>query len=448
MHINKKEFRKELLALAVPLALQNLLTALVGASDALMLGRLNQESIAAVSLANQVAFVMSLFASSVVGAASALISQYWGKGDRKGVERFMSMAVRYSMIVGFAFFLAAFLAPEFLMSFFTNEQEMISIGSGYLKIVSFSYLFNALSQPYLMGMKIDGRVKESLAISAVTVVVDMTVDFFLIYGIAGVPALGANGSAYSTIVVEMIAFLWCVIRSNQKNAIRPSAQYFLNFTKVFEQDLWKMTLPMLASGLAWGLSITAHSFIIGHCGTDATAAYSVSNVAQELIQGMAHGLAAGSGIMIGKLLGDNQLEKAKAYGDRCWWVALLCGFFNMALLGLVGPLVYAFYVLEPAAKQYLIYMLVYTTFYMFAYSFNTVFTCGVFPAGGDAMYDAISVGIATWLLALPLALLGLFVFHWPVMIIYMVMCMDEIIKVPALFLYSKRYVWLKNITRD
>lgn len=448
MKFSKQEFNKELKSLAIPLALQSLLTALVSASDALMLGRLNQESIAAVSLASQIAFVMTLFSGALTGGASALISQYYGKGDRDGVRRFMTMAVRYSLAIGLVFFLLGFLMPSQLMSFFTNEAELIRIGAGYLKIVSFSYLFTALAMPYLVVMKIDGRVKESVLISLMTVIVDMFVDFFLIYGIGPVPALGANGSAYSTIAVEVIAFFWCLISSERKENIRPDAKYFLDFTKIYESDLWKIVFPMLASSLAWGLSITMHSFIIGHCGTDATAAYSVAGVAQHLTQCVVQGIAAGSAIMIGKLLGDNQLEKAKAYGDRFWNISVICGFVNVAILCVIGPAVYYFYVLEPMAKQYLVVMVLYSMLYMFAYSFNTIFTCGVFPAGGDAMYDAVSVGVATWLIAIPLSLLGLFVWNWPVIAVYMVMCMDEIIKVPVLYWYSKKYVWLKNLTRE
>ena len=152
---NKKKFNKDLLTLAVPLALQNLLGALVGASDALMLGRLNQ---AAVSLANQISFVMSLFTGSVVGAISVLVAQYMGKGDTRNTKRFFAMAIRYAFGISMVFFLLAFFLPDQLMRIFTPEPELIRIGASYLRIVSFSYLFMGLSQPYLMIMRTSGRV--------------------------------------------------------------------------------------------------------------------------------------------------------------------------------------------------------------------------------------------------------------------------------------------------
>ncbi|MBR0086594.1 MAG: polysaccharide biosynthesis C-terminal domain-containing protein [Lachnospiraceae bacterium] len=445
---DKKAFDKELLALAVPLALQELLTALVGASDALMLGRLTQQSIAAVSLANQISFVMSLFTGSAVGAAGVLAAQYWGKKDYKNAKRFAGMAVRYSAGIALVFFLLAFFIPKTLMSFFTPEAELIEIGAQYLRVVSFSYLFMGLSRSYLMMMRISGFVSMTVKISAVTVIVDMIADFFLIYGIGPVPALGAVGTAYSTIVVEILALVWCILWTRKRENLHLDKDSLTYFSKAYEKDIWKIIPGMLASALAWGLSITAHSFIIGHMGTDATAAYSVTAVAQGLIQCVSQALGAASGIMIGHLLGANELEKAKAYEKRFWKVCFLNGAVNLVLTAIIGVLVYVFYNLEPQAKSYLVKMLLFMALYMVAYCFNTIYTVGIFPAGGDSRYDAISVILATWCFAIPLALLGCFVFHWPVMVVFVVMCLDEIVKVPFIPLRNKKYIWLKNLTRD
>lgn len=443
-----KQFNKELMALAIPFALQGLLNALVGASDALMLGRLTQESVAAVSLANQISFVMSLFIGALVGAVGVLVAQYYGKADHDSVKKLLCMSLRYVFVISVVFFALAFFAPEQLMRIFTDETELIKIGSEYLRIVSFSYIFSGITQCYLMLMKIDGRAKISVWISAVTVIVDMVVDFFLIYGFGKIPALGANGSAYSTIAVEVIAFVWCVLASLEKGRIHPDGKSLLFFSKQLEKDMLVVALPMLASSLSWGLSISVHSVVIGHLGTVATAAYAVTNVATGMIQCLSHGFASGAGIMIGGLLGQNLLEQAKDYGRRFWNVALLCGIANAVLLCIIGPIVYIFYVLEPLAKSYLVMMIAFNILYMFAYSFNTIFTCGVFPAGGDAKYDAVSVFFATWCFALPLSLVGCFVFHWPVMVVYVVMCADEIVKVPFLYMRYKKYIWLKNLTRE
>lgn len=444
----KKHFYKELMALAIPLALQRLLTALVGASDALMLGRLNQEAIAGVSLANQVSFVMSLFTGAVIGSISVLAAQYWGIKDQTNVKRFLGISIRYAVGISLAFFLPAFFIPERILMIFTNDPGLIRTGAGYLRIVSFSYLFTAVAECFLMMMKVTGYAKISVWISAVIVIVDMTVDLFLIYGIGPFPALGANGSAWSTIVVEVIALIWCLIWSARREEIRIGKEDIFFFSKAYEKDIWKIVPGMLASSLSWGLSLTVHSFILGHLGTDATAAHSVTNVTKQMVECLSLGLSSGMGIMIGGLLGQNKFEEAKKYGAESWHVAFINGLINIGLVGMTGTLVYFFYVLEPQAKNFLIRMLVFSALYMFALSYNAMFTVGVFPAGGDSKYDAVSVFFATWCFALPLALLGTFVFHWPVMVIYCVMCLDEIVKVPFIRPHYNRYIWLKNLTRE
>ena len=445
---DRKQFNKDLMALAVPLALQNLLNALVGASDALMLGRLNQNAIAAVSLANQVSFVMSLFNGALIGSFAVLIAQYWGKKDAANARRFLGMAVRYASMISLIFFLLAFTIPDKLMRILTPEPDLIRIGGEYLRIVSFSYLFAGVSHCFLMMMRVTHYAKMSLWISAVTVAVDMTADFFLIYGIGPFPRLEANGSAFSTIAVEAIALIICLIWAQRKKEIRLDGKTLFFFSKAYEKDAWKIIPGMLASSLSWGLSMTMHSFILGHLGSDATAANSVTSVAQQLIQCLTQGLASGLGIMIGQQLGKNHLDKARDYGERSWRVAFWSGLINIGLVCAVGPLVYVFYMLEPQAKGYLLFMLVYSAFYLFALSYNAVFTCGVFPAGGDSKYDAISVFFATWCFAIPISLLGCFVFHWPVLVVYAVMCLDEIVKVPFIRHRYNRYLWLKNLTRE
>ena len=120
----------------------------------------------------------------------------------------------------------------------------------------------------------------------------------------------------------------------------------------------------------------------------------------------------------------------------------------MILLCILGPIATVFFILTETAKQYLIIMLIFMGLYVFAYSINTVIVCGIFPAGGDTKYDAISVSIATWCFALPLALLGTFVFDWPVIVVYILMSIDEIIKVPFIYPRYKKYLWLNNLTRE
>ena len=446
--LEHEKFQSHLLSLAIPLALQNLLSALVGASDALMLGRLSQDAISAVSLANQISFVMSLFNGAVTGSASVLAAQYWGKKDYSAARHFTVMAIRYSLGISLLFFCAAFFFPQLLMRIFTPDTELIAIGADYLRIVSFSYLFQATAQCFLMLMKVSGFAKMSVVISAVTVVVDMSADFFLIYGFGNIPALGANGSAYSTVVVEAVSLVWCLIWSAKHGDVRIRGKELAAFSAKYEKDIWHIIPGMLASSLSWGLSMTMHSFILGHMGSDATAAASITSVVQQMTQCITAGVAGATGIIIGGLLGQGKLDEAKQTGGKFFKVSMICGLINVALIAIVGPLCYMFYVLEPQAKTYLIGMLIFSAFYMFAYAYNTVFTCGVFPAGGDSKYDAISVFFATWCFAIPAALICCFVLKLPVLVVFIIMCLDEIVKAPYLPIRYKKYIWLKDLTSE
>ncbi|MGN0476338.1 MAG: MATE family efflux transporter [Ruminococcus sp.] len=446
---NRKVFYKELFALAIPIGLQNLLIALIGATDAFMLGRLTQDAVSAVSLANQIVFIMNLFVGAVVGAGGVLLAQYWGKGDRTMVKNLFCMIIKWSFGINVLFFLLALFIPEVLMRIYTSDATLIEIGASYLRAVAPSYLFVGATQCYYVVMKLEGKARKSVYISIFTLVTDVVLDIFLIYGLIGdFKGFGANGSAYSTVFVELGALVWCIVESHRKDSTRPDIKGLTWFSKAITKDFLKIMFPMLGSSLAWGLGFSMHSLIMGHLGNDATAAASITSVAQEIITCVCKGISAGAGIMVGKLLGQSMFEKAMEYGRRFCRVSVVTGLIHMGLLCVLAPIVTAFFVLTETAKQYLIFMLLFSGLYVFAYSINTIIVCGVFPAGGDANYDAISVFFSSWCFALPLALLGAFVFDLPVIVVYMLMCSDEIVKLPWLYRRYKKYKWLNNLTQE
>ena len=446
--LDKKLFYKDLFALALPIGMQNLLVALIGASDALMLGRLTQEAISAVSLANQIAFIMNLFIGAVTGGGGVLLAQYWGCGNKTMVKNLFCMLLKWAFAISLIFFSLTMLTPELLMCIYTPDETLIAIGASYLRIVGFSYLFSGVTQCYYIKMKLEGQASKSVVISVVTLVADMTIDFFLIYGHAGAPKLGADGSAYSTVFVELIALVWCVAESYHEGRIRADKKGLQWFSADITKDFIKISAPMLGSSLAWGVGFSLHSLIMGHLGSDATAAASIVSVVQQLVTCVCKGISAGAGIIVGKLLGEKLFDRAKECGRLLCRVSFSVGAVQMALLLLLTPVAAKFFLLSDAARHYLILMLLFTAVYVFAESINTVIVCGIFPAGGDSRYDAVSVLVASWCVSLPLALLGTFVFHLPVMPIYILMNIDEIIKLPWIYPRYKKYLWLNNLTRD
>lgn len=445
--VEKRNFYEEMFSLAIPIGLQNLLIALIGATDAIMLGRLSQDAVSAVSLANQIVFIMNLFVYAVVGAGGVLLSQYWGRNDKETVKNIFCKISKWSFFITVVFFVLAEFVPHILMRIYTPEQSLIDIGSSYLRAVAPSYLFVGVTQVYQTMMKLEGKAKKSVLISVVSLITDMFLDIFLIYGIADWQGFGANGSAYSTVAVEFIALAWCVVESHKGESIHIDIKGLRWRSKEVSRDIIKIGFPMLASGLAWGIGFSLHSLIMGHLGSDATAAASITSVAQEIITCVCKGVSAGAGIMIGQLLGQDLLEKAKAYGRKFTHISFVVGAIHTVLLLLLIPVATSFFILTDTAKEYLVYMLLFNALYVFAYSINTVVVCGIFPAGGDSAYDAKSVLLASWCFSLPLALLGTFVFDLPVMVVYILMCADEIVKLPFIYPHYKKYIWVKNLTR-
>lgn len=198
MRKEKRLFYKKLTALVFPIAVQNLMTALVSASDALMLGLLDQTALSAVSLAAQVQFVLNLFLTALTIGATVLAAQYWGKQDRESVEEVLCIALKISFLVSMIFFMAALFLSRVLMQIFTNEMLLIEAGIPYLRIVSWSYLFMGFSQIYLCIMKNSGRTSRSTIYGSSALVLNILLNAILIFGLFGFPQRGIAGAALAT----------------------------------------------------------------------------------------------------------------------------------------------------------------------------------------------------------------------------------------------------------
>ncbi|MBR3643441.1 MAG: MATE family efflux transporter, partial [Parasporobacterium sp.] len=184
----KKAFYSRLWKLAFPIAFQSLMLAAVAAGDALMLGRIAQNEMAAVSLATQVQFVQNMFIMSVTGAGAILGAQYWGKGDKRTMEDLMNIMLRVSSFVSLLFFTACELVPGLLMHIFTHDEALIEIGTKYLRVAGWSYLITGISQCYLTAMKVTDHVPPSAWISSAAVIINILLNAVFIFGLAGIPA--------------------------------------------------------------------------------------------------------------------------------------------------------------------------------------------------------------------------------------------------------------------
>lgn len=445
--INKKEFYRNLTRLALPIALQSLMLASVAAGDALMLGKVAQDEMTAVSLATQIQFVQNMFLSAATAAGAILGAQYWGKGDKRTLEDVFNIMLRVCGIVSVLFFLACELIPEQLMHIFTHDAPLITVGSSYLRIAGWSYLLTGISQCYLTTMKVSEHVKPGAFISSCAVILNICLNAVFIFGLLGAPRMQADGAALATTISRIVELVLCIAVSLKASYIRPALDRLLKLPKQLQSDFIKQCLPLMGGSLCWGVGFTSYTAIMGHMGTDAAAANSVAAVVRDLICCMCNGIGSAAGIMVGNELGGGRLELGRAYGIKLKNISFVIGFLSTALVLAVTPLVVRMVILTDQARGYLMGMMVIMSIYMIGRCVNTVTINGVLDGGGDTIFDMYSLIVCMWLIAIPLALAGAFVLHWSPLAVYACTCLDEVGKIPWVMARFRKYKWVQDLTR-
>ena len=443
-----KVFWGKLLHLAAPIALQNLMLASVAAADALMLGRVTQNSMSAVSLATQIQFVQNMVLMAIVSTIVILGAQYWGKKDTDTVNDIFCIGLRLSVAASFIFFIGCIFFPRYLMMIFTNEEALIVIGIRYLKIAGWSYLLTGISQCYLAIMKVSEHAGQTALVSSGAVIINIVLNAVFIFGLFGVPVMEAQGAALATLISRVIELSWVVIVSYRKGYIHPKWNRLFKRNRLLSKDFRKCVLPLLGASLFWGVGFTSYSAFMGHLGTDATAANSIAAVVRDLVCCLCNGLANGVGILVGNELGAGHLERGKQYGDRLVKIAFLTGFLSTVIMLAVTPFVTRFVKMTDQASWYLVGMMIIMAFYMIGRTVNTIIINGIFSAGGDTIFDMYSLAVCMWGIAVPLAAAGTFFLHWPVLVVYACTCLDEVGKIPWVMYHYRKYIWVKDLTRE
>ena len=448
MNAEKRAFYGKLYRLALPIALQSLMLAAVAAGDALMLGRVAQDEMTAVSLATQIQFVQNMILSAMTGAGAILGAQYWGKGDKRTVENLFDIMLRATGLVSVVFFAACELAPGALMRVFTHDAPLIEIGSVYLRIAGWSYLITGVSQCYLTAMKVTDHVTPSAAISSTAVLLNIALNAVFIFGLFGLPRMQARGAALATTVSRVAELALCLILSRGERFVRPAWRQLFEKQRALGRDFRRQCLPLLGGCLLWGVGFTSYTAILGHMGSDAAAANSVAAVVRDLICCLCNGIGSAAGIMVGNELGAGRLETGKLYGIRLKNISYVIGFCSTAIVLALTPLVVRMVILTDAASADLTGMMVIMAVYMIGRAVNTVTINGVLDGGGDTIFDMYSLAVCMWGIAIPLAALGAFVFHWPVLAVYACTCLDEVGKIPWVMFRFRKYKWVKDLTRQ
>lgn len=444
--MEKDNLLQKLLTLVLPITFQQFMLALVNASDAVMLGKLNQDSLSAVSLAGQIVFVLNLFISAITIGENMYVAQYWGKGDLKTVQKIVAFLTRVTFVISLIFCLAAIFCPRALMRIFTSDETLILLGIDYLKIVGISYLFSSVSQIFLGLLKNCEKAVQSMIICTVTVILNIILNAVFIFGLIGMPKMGIKGAALATAISTGIGFLWSILYCQKDKTTRISLSSLITIDIELEKRVSKRVIPIVINISAWGLGFTMYSVIMGHLGTDAVAANSLANISKNLVVCFCLGLGNGGSIIVGNELGAGHLERAKKYGIWLAKVSIISGVVTGLFLLLISPIIAHFAVLSPTALHYLRWMLVMCSYYLVGKSINSMVIAGIFAAGGDSKFGMICDFITLWFVTVPLGAIAAFILKWPVIAVYFVLNLDEIIKLPAVYIHFKKYKWVKDLT--
>lgn len=443
-----KEFYKKLSTLTLPIAFQYLMLALVAVADALMLGSVEQNAMSAVTLATQIQFVQNMVMASVLSAVSLLAAQYWGKKDIDSVNYMFRISIRICGFISIATFVGCVFFPRSLMLIFTNEEALIEIGINYLQIAGWTYLMTGITQAYMNIMKVTEHAKDVAYISTGVVIINIILNAVLIYGLFGLPVMGVQGAALATVIARSIEVILVIGISFRPGYMRPMLAKLFQINKILSLDCFKCAYPLLGACLFWGIGFTSYTAFMGHLGTDAAAANSVTAVVRDVVCCVCDGIAVGGGIIVGNELGAGELAKGRKYGNMLLVISYITGLVSTILMLVLTPVVLNFVKLTPQARHLLGGMMVIMAVYMIGRCVNTITINGIFASGGDTMFDMYSLAVCMWGIAIPLAALGTFVLGWSPLVVYACTCLDEVGKIPWVMYHYRKYKWVKNLTRD
>ena len=441
-------FYRDLWVLMLPIAVQNLITAGVNMADVVMVGQLNQTALSASSLAGQVAFILNFVYFGMTSAVTIMAAQYWGKGDRRVLAKILGLGLYISLFVAVIAAVLAFLVPGMVMRFWTNDEELIRVGSRYLRLVALSYLFSGVTQPYVAVMRSCERVKFSMILSIITLTLNVILNALLIFGLLGFPALGIEGAAIATSISRGVEFLICLVDFSRQKLLPRSLKNMFHLPRTLLADFRKFALPAFLNDVLWGFAYNMNSVIMGHLGSDMVAANSLVTVVRDVLTTVGFGISSAAAIMLGKQLGENQPAKARKDAGSLLRVTLIYSVLAGIMLFFAAPWIPSLAKVSETSAGLMKIMLYMNIPYQAGMLVNTILIASVLRCGGDTRYGMVLDISTMWGWAVPVGLLTAFVFRLPPLIVYAFMCTDEFVKLPFAVHRYRSGKWLNNITRE
>ncbi len=447
--VKKRNLYKWVLRLALPIALQNIIVSSVGLTDNLMIGSLGDLALSGVYIANQIQMFLQMLTIGLGAALTILATQYWGKRDTDSVKTLITITLKIGVSAGLFFFIASMFFPIQILSLFTNEQEVIKESFNYITIIRYSYVFFCITQVLIASMRCVEKVKIAMYISVITFFVNVLLDWILIFGHFGAPALGIKGAAIATLIARILETLVMIFYVRVvDDQLQFKFKDLLRSDFILLKDFLKYGFPVISGEIFWGIHVAVRGAIIGRLGTTALASVSISNSIFSIIAVGIYGTALASSVIIGKTVGTDDFDIVKLYAKKLQILFLILG-------GISGIALYI-------AKDYILLLynisgdsIIMTTQFITVLSITIVGTSyqmstltGIVRAGGSVYFVLVNDLIFVWLVVIPSAVIAAFVFQAPPLIVYICLQSDQVLKCAVAVIKVNRFKWMKNLTRE
>ena len=444
--LGDKAFLRAMLALAVPVAFQQLITAGLNMIDVLMVGQLGEASVAALGLANQIFFLLILFLFGTTSGIAIFTAQYWGKGDEESIRKVLGICLVLAISVSALFSLAATLIPERLMSFYTEDVEVIQLGSEYLRIVGLSYVLMAISVSYISILRSITQVTMTMIVAVCALLLKTAIGYTLIFGHFGFPALGVRGAAIGTgIGWAFECVLLLILVYVRKTPLAANPLTFFHFDRAFLFNVLRTSMPAAINEVVWSFGITTYNAVYARIGTDAIAAININATIEELVFVLFIGLGNACSVMVGNKIGERDKETAFEYSRRFTILAVSLSIMGGVVVIFIRDLVVGLYQLSPSAAFNLRNIMLVYALSVWLRVFNFMLFIGALRAGGDTRYAMFTELFSIWVIGVPAALIGGFVLHLPVYYVYAMVLLEEAAKAVIIYRRYKSRKWIHDL---
>lgn len=442
-----REFLSKMLRLALPIMFQSLITSSLNMADTVMVGKLGEVEIAAVGIANQYFFIFSMILTGLCGGCSVFISQYWGKKDLANIKRMLGLGLISVLIISIAFMAVGFINPGGIISIFNKDSTVIDLGGKYLFIVLFSYIFTGITFIYSYSLRSIGDTVAPLLVNIVTLFTNIFLNYVLIFGKFGAPALGVEGAAIATLiarVIEAIVLLFIVYRT--KGVFAAGLKELIDLNKDFAKRSYGIILPVLLNDVFWAMGSLIYSIVYGRMGTEATASVQICNTVSNMFMVVAFGLSNSSAIMIGNSIGEGKEEEAIDYSKKFIQASFVVSIILGLALALTAPLILNLFNVSSGVRSSTLIMLYVISIIFFVRFTGMIIIVGILRGAGDARSALMIEGFTMWFIGVPLTIMGAFLFKLPVHLVYALAILEEITKLILGLIRLKSQRWINNVT--